>query len=73
MRANRTIATSLLLASTLAAATCAVASSGSAEVTPQRNEAAPQMREIVHVQLIPGVPIPILIIVPPSSAPPPSK
>lgn len=72
MRATRTIATSLLLASTIAATTCAVASSGSAEA-PRRIEAAPQMREIVHVQMIPGVPIPIPVIVPTPSAPPPSK
>ena len=67
MKANRTIALSLLLAST-----GAVASSGSAEA-PQGSKAAPQMREIVHVQMIPGIPIPILVIGPAPSVPPPSK
>jgi hypothetical protein len=72
MRATRTIATSLLLAATIAATTCVVASSGSTEA-PRQIEAAPQMREIVHVQMIPGVPIPLPVIVPAPSAPPPSK
>ena len=88
MTSNRTFAASLLLASGIVAAMSALSTSAQARVSatrtaveasagssaaPEGTESAIRMREIVHVQVIPGLPIPILVIVPAPSSPPPSK
>ena len=88
MKSNRTFAASLLLASAFVATTSALSTSAQARVSATRtavepstgSSAAPEetgsairMREIVHVQVIPGLPIPILVIVPVPASPPPSK
>ena len=88
MKSNRTFAASLLLASGIVATTSALPASAHARVSamqatleastgsataPEGAKSAIRMREIVHVQVIPGLPIPILVIVPVPASPPPSK